>query len=177
MAYDYIRQFEVDQSIVPVGHYDLATWSRASSSKTINFQVDMPSTAQGIIEVDLTNSSYGEGKAKLCIPIHSGTPKSYTVESTTDHYLPDSVMYIGPEETGTGDVRCCFSITFPQLMRVHVRTQISGTTISEGNSSTPTTLLERGQTLSLLTEGVDFGTLSDRPSAGHKGRIFFVKVE
>lgn len=175
MAYDYIRQFEVDQSTIPVGHYDLATCSWSKSSRTINFQVDMPSDAQGIIEVDLTNSAYGEGKAKLYISIHYGTPKNYTVEAATHHYLPESVKYI--TETGTNVSRCSFEITFTELMRVHVRTQIANTTISESTVVPATELLERGRTLSLLTEGVDFGTLSDRPSAGHKGRIFFVKVE
>lgn len=183
MAYDYIRQVEVNGVNVPVGHAEIATWASDISDV---FVFTLTGECEGVLEIDVvTLIGTARLSVNVCNSILNGFYHLTAHDIDLDKYgnaalfEPVSFMY------NTSDTldSVTFRIQYGEgnedgTISLRVRAYMPNTAITEGTWSSDVAAgaleLKRQQTIGLLTPGQDYG--DTLPDAGSTGRIFFKKV-
>lgn len=174
MAYNDIRNFEVNGSIISLGHPGMATYNSGENfNTTATFYMIAAEDYSGIgpVCVDAFTST-GE-RATIVIPVSSAYPQdlTYTCVATSTNMYPTSVIVTGA--AGGSKVE----ITFSKAVSFNVTADVPCMELSSSGSVTQSTV-----SLSLrrtsLKEGVDYGTVTQRDALAHRaGQIFYVAVE
>lgn len=182
MAFTDIRSMELaDGTSLPIGHGEFAvsrgTVQTANSSRTFRFRVNCLNTGSGLLQIII--SSQNGPWTTVTIPWLNCRPVgNYKCESMTSLMVPSKVSSL--YSVVGGEAGSYITVTFSSTNSAMLDSAVGILTLPDcsitGDAATMTgaTTLTRVNTLSLLTENVDYGTTE--PTAGHKGRIFFKKV-
>lgn len=172
--YKYLKEFEIegaDPSVIPIGHYSIATWSSSGTSTEHAFDITLESTEQltrGVLNISCVTQN--KGCAMIAIPLNYTKPCS-TYKVIHDDGIFESVKYVASSnQKATYKIKC----TNACMCNVSLQ-QYIGCNISDAvNASAATTSINKCEQLTILREGIDYGT--ELPQHGNTGRIFFVKV-
>ncbi len=174
MAFDYIRQVEIEgqQAPIPVGHFNISTF-RSTSSKNVHMikiTDNNSSTLTGAVTVECYSST-NKSCCNVTIPVSGLAPDGkYYVDNRLSTAAPSAVY---ATKAGS-NLHIQLNFTTSVWTKMIVQSVGSVEIVEEAsvpNNMTPQTLQHPYTT---LIENVDYGTTL--PSAGNKGRIFFVKV-
>lgn len=168
--YRYLKELEVDKVVTPIGHYSIATWSSSGTSTEHAFDIALDSTelTRGVLNISCVTQN--KGCAMIAIPLNYTKPCS-TYKVLHDDGIFESVKYVASSnQKATYKIKCTNACMCNVSLQQYVGCNISDAV----NASAATTSINKCEQLTILREGIDYGT--ELPQHGNTGRIFFVKV-
>lgn len=171
--YSYLKELEVssegDSYVLPIGHYNISTWSSEESAQEHTFKVTLEDTTKirrGVMNITCVSQS--SGCCMIAIPLNYSKPCS-TYKVLHD----DGIFEIMNYSTASGNsAPSVYKIKCKNACMCNVSIHQGTSCKIETSTDSATTNIQKCE--QYLVEGVDYGT--SLPAAGKKGRIFFVKV-
>ena len=183
MAFTDIRTMELsDGTTLPVGHGEFAVgrvYKYTSGTNTVfQFRINCLNVNTGVLKV-LVTSKTGPW-ATISIPWYNCKPTGHFIcDAPATTLVPSTITSL--YKIVGGEAGSYVEITFPGSVAYEAVAFLSlpdCSVLATNASMSSATTLTRMNTLPLLTEGVDYGTSSQKDSiTAAAGRLFFVKVE
>lgn len=177
MAYNYIRQVEVDGVNIPVGNYELATYSSQQASESYGLRIMGDSSECAVLRLRFVDTSGNFLNVDIPFGQDTAPNGTYRVRASSGNLNVESITYskVPGDGTSSGAELCIRLNNIAAYLDAEIN--LPNTSVESITPEVYDTILSQTFTNDVLVEGLDYGTLSERPAAGNPGRIFFVKAE